>query len=535
MFDFCYLPTFKIVLTAFITIGAIYSLYCLPFIPTKKIPKLQSRSLLWLSTGIFVVIRLLYSSNTAQDMDMNTWIASAITVAQADELVWTLLNYADGRPLTVLPLVIIEGLGIELSFRLTEMIGVAVWACSFLIFGSLVGPITRIVSSLVLLWFSSLWFSGLTAYNSEIVGCFFLVVALWVLQKRVFGTSYVQAEIFSIGFWLGCFPLVKFQIIPMGIVFGLYLCWKFYDTKSYKSIFYLIFGALMPVVLVVCYFAYKNQLEVLLNDYLYNYFVYAYTDEFSHRAASDSFSLSYIFAFLTNANQTKIFWVSMVVAVIIGVVCGFRQLKNHSLMLALLWWLSTFYAVLQAGNQFGHYLLLLLFPTLWCIHIFYENLNLGIHKIMIGCLCLGIIGQTGANTWVRYQLPTRADAELVTAISRQIKTIVVPANKVVIWGYSDAVYVQSRCLMGYRSPYTFWVYYPSSQQEFRIQEFLSDMKLNKPRFFIDAFNPLLVDSYLPAGHWELFPAIKTYITTHYAYKTNVKGVRFFERKSTFDK
>jgi hypothetical protein len=528
MFPFVYHIIFKILLA--ILVGGWAAVCAFNTVFEGKLKNrwlLSDKQLLLISITIFWVIRLLYSLSDAHEMDMNTWMASAITVAKSPDAIWTLLNYADGRPLTVLPLVLFEWIGIKMDFRTVEMLGVSIWSVTFYLVGSMLNRQTLGVLLAMVLWLSSVWMTGLTAYNSEIICCFFMVIALRMMQNSKLTLGFTL----FLGIWLGCFPIVKFQIIPMGLLLGFWQCRVLFMAQSYTKLAALVVGALLPVGFVVSYYVWHNKFDILWNDYFYNYFVYAYTDEFSDTPLLERFSLRHIFSFITDASQSMIFWSTVVVASLVSMgFAVYKRLASSQMILGGLWWLITLYAVLQAGNFFGHYLFLLLVPTLWILNqfqILFKRPTIAWHFVVIFVL---MIGQTIANTYARYQLAPIKNPILVNNVAAAITHLTTHSQKVVIWGYTDELYVYTRRMMGYRSPYTFWVYFPSSQQQFRIQEFIDDLEENKPKLFVDAFVDHLVDTYHKQGHWENIPHVKAYIDSHYTQVSQIEDVRFYVRK-----
>jgi hypothetical protein len=529
MFPLVYHIGFKIVLTILVGSWAVFCAFNTVLEPTfKNRWSLTNKQLLLTTVAVFWVVRLLYSLGDAHEMDMNTWMASAITVAKSPDVIWTLLNYSDGRPLTVLPLVALEWAGFQIDFRIVEMLGVSIWTITFYMLGRILNRQTLGILLGVILWLSSVWMTGLTAYNSEIICCFFMVIALRMSQNiasNMFFTLFF-------GIWLGCFPIIKFQIIPMGLLLGLWQCRILLIAHNYTKLAGLIMGALLPIGFVTSYYVWHNKFDILWNDYFYNYFVYAYTDEFSDTPLLERFSVRHIFTFITGANQSMIFWSTIVASSLFAVMLVFykRALRTPQMILGSLWWIITLYAVLQAGNLFGHYLFLLLMPTLWVLNesqIVFKRQKIAWHFIIIFML---ITGQTIANTYTRYQLAPIKNPTLVNDITKEITHLTNATEKVVVWGYTDELYVYTRRMMGYRSPYTFWVYFPSSQQSFRIQEFIDDLKENKPKLFVDAFNDHLVDSYHKQGHWQNIPKVKAYIDGHYTQVSKVEDVLFYVRR-----
>lgn len=512
--------------------GSTTSSFRLVFARFSSITPQQS---LYLGLFIILIIRALYSQNIEQNVDMSSWIATAISVGKSDEPFWLLLNYSDGRPLTVLPLALAEMLGFEVTYRFAELIGVVLWGLTLLVFYHALCSIIQaakaaLLTFLLAIWIGSVWNFDYTGYNSEIVSNLGLVLSLYHVL-RLANTRYFQS--FLTGFCLGCLPFIKFQTAPMGVVLGLYGLYLI--GSRWKPVCYFVSGALLPLSLVTIVFWFMGDLPAFLYDYFGNYFYYSYTNEYAEAALNQRFTFPFLIDYILKNGQSALFWSGQVITILIGfllLIISKSKINTpkHLLIFSTIWLLSSWYAVLQAGNQYDHYLLFLVFPSCWLIGVL-TNYVSEQHKLLIMSLIVGFIWiQSIVNVLVRHQEAPHPAQALYQRVANKIQVLSQPSDKMVLWGYADQLYVTTRQPMGYRSPYTFWVYFKNSQQVYRINEFLEDMKHNHPQWFIDVMSPRLSIHSGEQYKWQHFPSIKSYVEQHYTLADSLEEIRFWKRK-----
>ncbi|WP_421829386.1 hypothetical protein [Larkinella sp.] len=499
-------------------------------------PRLSGRSILGISFLLFIGIRLLYAPNREQNVDTSTWIATALTVGQAGDPLSTLLNYSDGRPLAVLPLAIAELVGIPLNYRITDFMGVLLWCLTLWLFWRILKKYLAEETAVVLVWFpiliiSTVFNHDFASYNTEIMGNLWLITGLfWILNLNIRS----MGSVLALGFWLGCLPFVKFQTVPMGVVFGLFCLWKLYQARRWTAIPGLVGGALMPVLLLLLYYGSRGDLDSFWGDYFSNYFVYSYTTQYSALSTGDRFSPVRVVRYLFHSYQLGLFWVGVFGGILLGVWRLVRRPvfrstdQTERLWLGAFWLVASFYAALQAGNNYTHYLLFLVFPGLFLLAVLYEIH--GVYWKWVGISLSLVVVQASVNGFFRKPLPIHPGEPLFQAVSAEIQRRSQPDDGLVVWGYVDRLHVYARRPMGYRASDTFWVYYPTSTQPFRMKEFLSDLERNQPLLFVDAMTPRISMFADEAFEFENFPAIKTYIDRHYRLVKTIEDVRIFERK-----
>ncbi|MGA0555898.1 hypothetical protein ACO2Q8_04540 [Larkinella sp. VNQ87] len=499
-------------------------------------PRFSGQTAVGISLGLFVLIRLLYLPDREQNVDTGTWIATAITVGKASDPLYTLLTSSDGRPLGVLPLALLEMAGIPLEYASIDLLGVLIWCLTLWLFRRLIIRFLPEETATCLIWLpilllSTIWYHDFASFNTEITGNLWLMLGIFGLERL---SSKSGKMALFLGFWLGCLPFVKFQTVPMGLVFGLFAVWKLYRIGRIGALAGLLGGAVVPVLLLTVYFASRNDLESFWGDYFSNYFVYSYTTEYSSLSGWERFSPVRIGRYLFHSYKVAGFWLALFLAMLFGSGRLFRlPLKTgqrERFWLAVSWWTASLYAVLQAGNNYPHYQLFLFFPSLFLLAVLLEINVLSTTRRML-FLSLGLaLAQAAVNTVYRAPLPVHPGEPVFRQLTSEIQNRTQPNESVVVWGYLDRLHVYARRPMGYRSSNTFWVYSPTSTQPYRIRQFLGDLQQNRPRLFVDALSHRLAPFSDQAYRFERIPAINAYIREHYRLIKTVEDVRIFERR-----
>jgi hypothetical protein len=496
------------------------------------------------SLVILIAVRWQYQIPSELDVDTSTWISSAISTAHSDHPLWTLLNFSDSRPLAVLPLAIVEMAGIKVDWALADGIGVMLWVVTlvfvFLIFKNWFSSAKSLLFTAPLLLFQTthLW-PGFMTYNSEHFCILMLTVSFWAvvkIQERV----YPAWVYLLLGFWLGLLPFAKFQIIPMGLVLALFVGFFLIKANLWIRLSFFSIGGFLPVLLANWYYYHYDHIETFWNDYFWNYYYYSFTTVHSKLGISYRFSPLTMGRVLFQPVATRVFWIVQIGLITIGIV---SFLRKHSLRVAVptsVIWLSivfalvSFYAILQAGNLFDHYLLLLFVPSVLVASFCSLYLSSKTFRVIwtIGVLA---IASEGVRNVIQFpigvipKLP-ESDAEIRKAIQAYIH----PNDKMTIWGYADRFFVYEHLPAGNRLPHSYWIYTESPLQTYRQREFISDLEQNKPALFMDAMVANASTIYLPENdnyRHDCFPMIAKYIREHYTLVKEVNGVRFYRRKA----
>ncbi len=509
----------------------------------------QQKEVFWhwiMGVGLIVmlIIRAMCPLSPELDVDTSTWISSAISAAHSDRPLWTLLNYCDSRPLTVLPLAWVEMAGIEVSWALANFVGVVLWAGTLLFFFFV---LRHWFSSRESFWFTfpllvfqtgNNWF-GFISYNSEHPAVFMLMVGVWlVLKLREPSRSAWQYA--GVGIWLGLLPFVKIQIVPMGLVLAAFAAWGAIASRQWLNLLMLLMGGLLPLAVINGYYYQNDSIESFWNDYFWNYYYYSFTTIHSEAEISSRFGPRTLARAFVRPVTTRVFWWVQVSLITIGALYGVRRHRTvktafplEVLLLVGAFGAVSLYAVLQAGNPFDHYLLLAFVPASLSVAFLSVYVPAGLFK-KIGLVSLLLISLEGIRNLIffPYQpVPSKYswDDELIQIIKQNTRK----GDKMTIWGYADRLFVETRLPAGNRLPHSYWIYTESPLQSYRQQQFISDLDENKPALLVDAMVDNVSDVYLPHKEQyrhDRFPVIKAYVQKNYVLVDSLHGVWFYRRK-----
>ena len=486
------------------------------------------------------VLRWQQQQSYELDVDTSSWISSAISAARSETPFWTLLNYSDSRPLTVFPLFILEKMGVAVTWSMAEKVGLFLWTSSIIFFYATLrrwfSPWQSLFFSLPLVIFqaSNAWF-GFMAYNSEAVCVFMLTVGLWLIT----GLEKNKASIFTYffaGFWLGLLPFAKMQTVPMGLVLGFWAFFIAFQQRLYGRLLVLLTAASLPTAFLNGFYWQKGEWIVFWNDYFWNYYYYSFTQIHSAVPVEDRFSLLFLIQFFYQNSTTRLFWGASLVLLVIGFIKWSRT-TSFAVPRSVVWGILAFllasiYAILQAGNLFSHYLLLLLVPINLLLVFFLQSFKPRIsQKIWLAFLLL--MGAEGVKNTIEYPIipvpqPFPFDRKIIQALKKYSQ----PSDKMTIWGYADRFFVHTRLAAGNRLPHSYWIYMPSPMRAYRQKQFLQDLIQNQPALFMDAFTEKVSFTYsLDENQYrhDCFPAIANYIGKHYRQVAQIGAVRIYRR------
>ena len=497
------------------------------------------------SLSVFIAVRFALQPTHELNIDTSAWISSAISAARSDAPLWTLLNYSDSRPLTVFPLFILEFFGIPVDWALAGNVGVVLWGFTIAFFYAILRrwftDWQALFYALPLLIFQTTNIDAdYLSYNSEHICVLMLTIGFWVLlqfeKNQKTAWQYLLA-----GFWLGMLPFAKMQTVPMGLVLGFFFALFAFRRRQHWGVFALLVGSILPTLLVNLYYFQKGEISTFWNDYFWNYYYYSFTKTYSGVPVSSRFGPTYIFTFFFKIPANRVFWATLFAVLLVGAVAVLRKIKagkmslfnqfwynTHSLV--SLFFLASLYAVLQSGNQFSHYLLLLVVPVLLVAALLIQFIAQPYRK-WLWVVFVVAIGLEGIHNLYQNSLETPPQIPVAEiAVCQKIEQLVMHHQKMSIWGYSDRFFVWSRVAAGNRLSHTFWVYWPSLLIDYRQRQFLQDMNQNQTDWFLDFSTSNIQHNDKKFRH-DNFPKIAAYIRKNYQLVQTVQGVRFYQRNN----
>jgi hypothetical protein len=486
-------------------------------------------------------VRIPFLRDREYDIDTSTWLSAVIAINHYPDKLWTLLNYTDGRPLTVFPLLAGSWAGMPVSYTSAEIIGLLLWTGTILLLYQICKLFAGKNTSLVMTWSLALFLGTVchifAAYNSEHNSIFMVTagVALFFLYFYRRWTSPAVAT--ATGILLGSLIYAKFQNAPMGLLTGAFLLLAMGQRKDWRNMAALLAGCLFPTVFVNVFYGFRGKLDVFWNNYFWNYFYYSFTTQFSSMPIAERFSPARAIRFIFYATSSGIY-VSILFALAVALpVLTFKRWSSGfktnwiPFVFTFLFLLLSIYAVLQSGNNFEHYKLFLFVPLLIFNALFLPMSPPLVRQCAVGILLLGGVLQTAVSLKyldgeIAYDNRTDIDRKVVGHIVSHTRS----SDPVVVWGWRDRLLVNSQRPMGYRDVHTFHFSMKSPLVPNWTRDFLEDMEANKPKIFVEAMIP----EYSERGHLFLphdkIPVVREYVRKHYRFVTELDGVRIFHRK-----
>lgn len=488
------------------------------------------------------VIRFFYMEEVESNIDTSTWLSGMHTVNHYSTWLWTLLNYTDSRPLTVLPLILVSKLGIQVGYIVSECIGLLFWLTTTFFLYKIFDLFLSKETNLILIWgfcllIGTTFVSDYTAYNSEQLSVLMLTATTYAYLSYCYGKWNNHIGILTFGIVMGSLVYVKFQNVPMGIFITSALLIELLLQKCWKNVVFLILGGFLPTILINLYYFSQGSLMMFWNNYFWNYFYYAYTTQFSDVPISGRFNLVRIFRFIYFYDDSKWYFIVMTVIVAVGIIANvIKRLPTSSwqkkfFFFSFLYLVICLYAILQSGNSFGHYKL-----YLWVPVTLFTGIIISISPVIVQkyCLLFFLVTSTiiaGKNLLLKEKnlVATHSilDQKIIASIRRNSRS----DESVVVWGWRDQLYVRAQRPMGYRDAHSFHFALKSRLIPYWTTDFLNDIQQNKPSVFVDVTKSEGYSTFakILSPHNNI-PQIKNYITKYYALIETIEGVRVYKRK-----
>jgi hypothetical protein len=519
--------------------GVIVALFTNSSFPTVAF--LQRANPSWIFSGQLVFVSVSQFTrirNQEYNVDESTWIADALAVNIDTDFFAALLTHTTARPITVLPLLLLDRLGLPISFYTIKVISllciILALAFTFLALRNLLtGQLALLCLLPLTAFYTVVTFDDFIAYNSELVCNVFIAAALWLyslVQRRQ--ERHWQGVI--IGLSLGLIPFTKFQAIPSALIIVFFCLYEWYRQNRMASAFLFMATGLMPILVAVLYCLHTDQLTVLIRHYFLYYVNYSY--QYSTKPFLERLSPRDILWYYRKQYTFAAYWFGLVAVMAI---LAWRSRKHgwlarsSFLWLAIILWLVSIYETIQAGTNYEHYLNLVLIPHTFLAAALMKperttQLSQRFPRLpayaYIGASLL-IICFIHTKAFERgYNPPLPYDSEVVSIIKRECS----PTDRIAIWGWADRYYVLSGIAPGSRYANSVFQMKANNQQAYYLDQYVADLTNNKPRLFIDSVAPeqFTYDDSQQYGHAR-FSVIDKIISTRYRQIYQRGGLRIY--------
>lgn len=495
----------------------------------------------WLFSSQLLVVfvsQLAHIRNQEYNVDESTWIADALAVKINDDFFSAFLTHTTARPITVFPLLVLDKLGLPLTFLTIKIISliciIIALAFTFLALRNLLNGKLAVLCLLPLTaFYTVVSFDDFIAYNSELVCNVFVSASLW-LYSLIQRQQERYWHILLTGLLLGLIPFTKFQAIPGALIVVFFCLYQWYRQNRWTPGTLFVLAGLAPVLVVVIYCVFTNQVTFLIRNYFLYYVNYSY--QYSSRPFLERLSPRDILWYYRQQYTFAAYWFGLIA--VMGILFWHGRSRNISwssfLLLAILLWIVSIYETIQAGTNYEHYLNLVLIPHTFLasalvgsIEINYTGKgSLQLTTLAYVSIALLISCFTKTKAFERgYNPPLSYDAEVISLIKRECTA----EDRITIWGWADRYYALSGIAPASRYANSVFQMKPNAQQAYYLTQYATDLTRNKPRLFIDSVAPnqFTYADNQRYGHLR-FKSISLIIRNNYRQIYEREGLRIYK-------
>lgn len=540
---------------------------------------------LGLSLLLLVVMRMpsiLY--NRELNVDESQLLAQAITLQQ-DPVYGRAVDGTSIGPVNSYLLLIPSAFGLPLDYTAARLVAVLLIDLSLLLFyQSLLRFTTPIVSRLsflpVLLFFAWTTEPNFLHYSSELsslvilTGCFSLAVR--ILRQTTPPSLLLLAGLSCLaGLTVYC-KLQALPIVGMILITLTFYLWRIQHWTALKPLFVMAAGFLLPTVVMFVQ-AYWFKTTDYFIDYYFVGNLTTYAQIYAHVPLVSQGFTSKLVRFPSFLKQYADLLIFLVFngGLIIGATLFMRRFQWRSQtgahwlsLLTGLTILGALWSVVTPGTEFGHHLLLLVFPLGW-------GLALGLHTLMqsfstqrvwqrlltalLGLYILEVILTDNLLIAYTRQLRSGDKHEAITtlepdpinssllsinpflfsypakvilplsSVSQAIKQYTIPLDKIAVWGWNCQYYVETGLAQGVRENHTQRSIIPNQMRDAYLSRYAQDLLVNRPAVFVDAVGKASLILTKPTYRHEQFAAINRIVEQNYSLVSSVKQVRIYVR------
>ena len=489
-----------------------------------------------LSILLFIVCRLpVIVFNRELNPDESQMISHAITLLQ-DPVYWRSVDGTTIGPLDNYFISIPGLLGFTLDYTATRFMGVLANCISlvflFLCIKNWASDLTaRVFFLLPLLYLAFTQEVDFVHYSSEQVPLLLVAICLWLLSEISTSVNISNKHAFLLGFVAGLVPFAKLQFVPPALVIGVsaaWFLWVHYKKEgAIKPFLFLLFGAVLFPVIVTVWTISFQVFNDFVDFYLLGNVIYA--------NGNNKSQIDQLFTIVNLSPDFKAYLAVIFLAIVVSF-GSFFDTKRMGLAVKLtiaLVLLASAYAVTKSGNDFVHYLNLLLFPTLLLATI--GSVNAKSWVIVLPVLLLGwfvandIIGYKERHQLNQFDsVGARKLGE--SPVVAELKKYSVPKDYLVVWGWQCTYYVEAQLAQGTAENHSERSIFNHEMREEYRQRYIEDIHRTKPAIILDAVgkNSSWVQD-IATQSISCFPALSEYVESNYVDLGYFDGTRLYVR------
>lgn len=431
--------------------------------------------------------------NEMLNPDENLFIVGAMTLAEAP-LYWESVDGCTSGPFNFYIITAFcEIFGQPYDYISARIVGIFLLMGSFL-FSFL--ALKRLFSAptALLSLFPATAYLGLTRhwdfvnFSSEQLPIFLISIMLYLFTKIYTNkTNIKKMDVIVYGFIAGGIIFTKLQAIPIAFCLTLSGYWLIYEKRKNdflkNTIIFTISGCITSFVLV-------------LIGYYYHFLDKIWIFYFKNNLSYGKESRSIIHNIIISLNDPFNIFIRIIILLSGLLLFYFIFLKKQfrpnilSIML-ILFTVSTILSVYKTGFMFHHYLLFLIFPSVFLFAFLLNELSkfskktLNIGLSIIAALYLVLQTHTAAfsNHFISADKPQRPLS--ISQTGHQILKYSRPNESLVVWGDAGRLYLETKRTQGIRWSNSHWGMYSDSLQKNFQKEFIAELKATPFPVFID--------------------------------------------------
>lgn len=486
---------------------------------------------------LFVVSRLpVVMFNRELNPDESQMISHAITLLQ-DPIYWRSVDGTTIGPLDNYFITIPGIFGFALDYTSIRIMGMIANILSFIfLFLSLrnwLNPLTtRIVWLLPVLFLAFTQEVDFVHYSSEQVPLLLLAICIWYFSKISISSDIKGSETFLLGLFAGMVPFAKLQVVPSAIILGISATWFsvifFKKYKIIKPLLLLILGAVLFPALVFIWAFFFGVFGDMVDFYLLGNVIYA--------NSNDKSIIAQLLSIIAFSPDFKALLAIISIPILVFVISIFikSKVKVNIKVTGILFLVASIYGVTKSGNDFVHYLNLLIFPAIILAGIGLQKIKA--YAVLFPIALLGWFGYNDAvgyltkhqmNQFDSVNARSLHESAVITALKKYSKE----KDYMVVWGWQCAYYVEAQLAQGTAENHSERSIFDHKMRRTYRDRYIKDINRTKPAIILDAVgrNSHWVQDTATQGI-NSFPELSLFVKENYADLGLFDGTRLYVRK-----
>ena len=523
--------------------------------------------------------------NCELNVDESQLLTQAMTLVR-DPVYGRSVDGTSIGPINSYLLLIPYALGLPFDYISARITGLLLIAISLVFFYRslriLTSPqISRLSFLPVLLFFGWATHPDFLHYSSELSSLVILTICFWLIV-RLFQSGHTSLVTLAVvGIVAGLTPYAKLQTLPIvGMMLIVLFFYLLRSRSAVPSLLVLSVSFIVPT-LVVFGLAYAFGVERYFIDYYFVGNLTTYSQIYAHVPLVSQGILPKMLrfpAFLVHHTDFLLF-IGLSCSVIVGSALWVGRswrMGTHSLSwparLIIPTALGALWAVITPGTEFGHHLLLLVYPLSWATGLGLDFLRRELNYpalagkfvqfMVVLCLVelvladnlfipysIRLVKGLGANAVVServqplqtthawlltrnkclFSFPNKINLPL-SPVSRIIRHYTSPSDQLAVWGWNCRYYVETGLTQGVSENHTQRSIIPNAMQDQYLQRYAHELLARRPALFVDAVGPASLILNNPIQQHEYFPIINRIVQQSYSFLTTIDSVRIYTRR-----